>query len=162
MIVAVDFDGTLCDDKYPKIGYPNRSLIANLIRWQKAGDKIILWTCRQNKELSAAVASCEEWGLKFDAVNENLPEVIEQYGTNCRKIAADLYIDDRSITPFLYMINENNHEIYHRKKRNPIYDYGQAVSLAIDKSKKYEALATTIFDNTFVDMLRASSGGDNE
>ena len=26
-VIAVDFDGTLCENKYPKIGEPNRELI---------------------------------------------------------------------------------------------------------------------------------------
>ena len=40
---------------------------------------------------------CRENGLEFDAVNDDLPEVIELYGTNSRKITADFYIDDKAI-----------------------------------------------------------------
>lgn len=39
---------------------------------------------------------CKEQGLIFDAVNDNLPEVIEEFGENCRKIFANEYIDDRN------------------------------------------------------------------
>lgn len=46
-----------------------------------------------------AVAWCKERGIEFDAVNENLPELIELYGNDCRKINADIYIDDKAVNP---------------------------------------------------------------
>lgn len=95
MIIAVDFDGTLCDDKYPRIGSPHMSLIDLLIKRRCLGDKIILWTCRSGEKLQDAIYYCEAYGLHFDAVNENLPEIIEQYGSDSRKITADVYVDDR-------------------------------------------------------------------
>ena len=60
------------------------------------GDKIILWTCHTGRKLSDAVDLCKECRLIFDAVNENLPEDIEKYGKDCRKVHADYYIDDRN------------------------------------------------------------------
>ena len=45
-IIAVDFDGTLCENRYPEIGKPNEKVINYLIKRQKEGDKLILWTCR--------------------------------------------------------------------------------------------------------------------
>ena len=38
--------------------------------------------------------------VEFDAVNENLPEIIERYGSDGRKIYADVYIDDKSCFPW--------------------------------------------------------------
>ena len=95
MIIAVDFDGTLCEDKYPFIGRPNTDLIRLLRNAHRFGDKVILWTCRSGRHLSKAVSWCGSYGLVFDAVNENLPEIIERYGGDSRKIFADVYIDDR-------------------------------------------------------------------
>lgn len=46
--------------------------------------------------MQQAVDWCKRVGLEFDAVNENLPFMIERYGTDPRKIGADLYIDDRN------------------------------------------------------------------
>ena len=43
-----------------------------------------------------AVEWCMEYGLEFDAVNENLQEMIEWHGNDCRKIFADVYIDDKA------------------------------------------------------------------
>lgn len=100
-IIAVDFDGTLCTDCYPAIGEPNHDLIEQLIRIRHAGStKLILWTCRTGSALSAAVDWCSEKGLQFDAVNQNLQENIDKYGSDCRKVFADIYIDDRSFAPY--------------------------------------------------------------
>lgn len=41
-IIAVDFDGTLCENKWPEIGEPNKELIAYLKKRQTAGDKLVL------------------------------------------------------------------------------------------------------------------------
>lgn len=98
MIIAVDFDGTLCENKYPDIGKPKKFLIGNLIARKKSGDKIILWTCRCGRKLERAVEWCRAKGLEFDAVNENLNEVIQKHGGDTRKIYADLYVDDHAWT----------------------------------------------------------------
>lgn len=95
-IIAVDFDGTLCENKYPEIGAPNQELIAYLKKRQAAGDKLVLWTCRIDEMLDNAVRWCRNKGLIFDSVNENLPSVIAEFGTDTRKIFANEYIDDRN------------------------------------------------------------------
>ena len=80
-IIAVDFDGTLCEKKWPEIGEPNTKLIGYLIMVQKTiGAKIILWTCRVGEMLNKAVNWCSKHGLEFDAVNENLPHIIDRFG----------------------------------------------------------------------------------
>ena len=80
-IIAVDFDGTLCENKWPEIGEPNTELISYLIEMRKTFDaKIILWTCRAGEMLDKAVNWCSEHGLEFDAVNENLPHIVEELG----------------------------------------------------------------------------------
>ena len=94
--IAVDFDGTLCKEAWPDIGEPNLPLIDFLIRWRQEGNKVILWTCRENTMLGLAVDWCAEHGLHFDAVNCNLPERIEAYKNDSRKVGADYYIDDSS------------------------------------------------------------------
>lgn len=93
---AVDFDGTLCDSEYPNFGKPNKRLIKFLIKKKKEGHKVTLWTCREGTELLNAVKWCEKHGLTFDAVNENLPEDIEVFGSDPRKIGYDILIDDKN------------------------------------------------------------------
>lgn len=95
--IAVDFDGCLCTKKWPDIGDPNLDAIHELISRKAQGDRIILWTCRSGKQLEDAVLWCLNYGLKFDAVNENLPEHIEFFGSDTRKIYANEYWDDRAV-----------------------------------------------------------------
>lgn len=106
MIIAVDFDGTLCEECWPEIGRPNLRLIGELIYRKSLGDRIILWTCRVGLPLTQAVKWAKGYGLEFDAVNENVPEIIERYGTESRKISADIYIDDRSEKPWASLLEE--------------------------------------------------------
>lgn len=95
IIVAVDFDGTLCDNNYPKAGKEHWRLIHALQELRIEGKiDLILWTCRNGKDLDFAVDWCKERGLIFDAVNENLPRIIKKYGGDNRKVSADIYIDD--------------------------------------------------------------------
>lgn len=106
MIIAVDFDGTLCRDAYPDIGAPNFEVINKLKFCKARGAKVILWTCRTGDRLAEAVAWCYRWGIYLDAINENLPERVKQYGGDTRKISADEYWDDKSV--LLPLKDENN------------------------------------------------------
>ena len=94
IIISVDFDGVLHSGSYPNIGKPNNRLIAYLINCRKCGIKVILNTMREGKTLDDAVNFCKTNKLEFDCVNNNLPEMIEIYGNNPRKIYADYYLDD--------------------------------------------------------------------
>ena len=97
-IIAVDFDGTLCENKYPKIGRAHTEIIDYLnYRGNVCNDKLILWTCRSGQELKDAVDWCAEWGLYFDAINENLPETLKWMQPEARKIFANEYLDDRAV-----------------------------------------------------------------
>lgn len=99
MIIAVDFDGTLCADAYPEIGAPNQYLIEQLKLKREQGTKLILWTCRSHTDLADAVEWCKQQGLEFDAVNDNLSECTMRFGNNSRKIYADIYLDDKACSP---------------------------------------------------------------
>lgn len=96
-VIAVDFDGTVCRSRWPEIGEENTGLIEWLKGCKAHGDKLILFTCREGALLEKAVAWCTERGLIFDAVNDNLPEMVQKYGNNCRKVSADIYLDDKAI-----------------------------------------------------------------
>ncbi len=101
MIYAIDFDGTLCVDAYPAIGEPREKVISAVLAAQRAGDRLILWTRRIGERLEEAVAWSAARGIIFDAVNDNLPDMIALYGINCRKVFADGYIDDRNVRDLL-------------------------------------------------------------
>ena len=128
-IIAVDFDGTLCENKYPEIGEPvtgyyrgwkgdkyfscRFNFIKLLIALQEMGNKIILFTCRGGEQLEEAVSWCNNlFGLKFDAVNNDVEETLQRYAptlelrnqlSGTRKIYADVYIDDRNLNADEYL-----------------------------------------------------------
>ncbi len=96
LIVAVDFDGTIVDDAYPKIGKTRIFAFETLKRLQQDGHRLILWTYRSGIKLQEAVDFCKENGIEFYAVNASFPE--ETFDNDrSRKIHADLFIDDRNI-----------------------------------------------------------------
>ena len=100
MIVAVDFDGILCEDKFPLIGEPNYRVISLVRQLIDNGAEVILWTSRCEQELQAAVDWCDDYGLRFCAINDNAPSNKEQFGGKYknlpRKVYADVYIDDHN------------------------------------------------------------------
>ena len=96
-IIAVDFDGTIVTNKFPDIGEPIWSTYNALLSEQWEGARLILWTCRRDEQLTAAVNWCKALDLEFEAVNENLPEIIDAFGGDTRKIYADEYWDDRAV-----------------------------------------------------------------
>lgn len=96
-IIAVDFDGCLCENRYPEIGKAYQGVINKLVELRRDGAKLILWTCRCGEWLDDAVRWCAEHGLEFDAVNDNLPENTEYFGNNSRKVYATEYWDDRNV-----------------------------------------------------------------
>lgn len=103
-IVAVDFDGTLCEDNFPEIGPAKPHIIKYIKSLQQSGCKIILWTCRTGKELEQAVEWCKEHNIVFDSVNKNLPEIQEKWGGDTRKVYCDAYIDDKNM--FISGVND--------------------------------------------------------
>lgn len=95
--IAIDFDGCLCENRWPEIGAPNMDVISAAIAERENGTALILWTCRVGERLGEAVAWCAGFGLEFDAVNANLPERIAAYQNDCRKVCADEYWDDAAV-----------------------------------------------------------------
>lgn len=97
MKIAVDFDGTLVEHKYPAIGEKKLFAFETLRELQKRGDTLILWTYRYGRLLDEAVEFCRKNGVEFYAVNRNYPEEEFDELQMSRKIDADVYIDDRNI-----------------------------------------------------------------
>lgn len=98
MIIAVDFDGTIVEHRYPQMGKEIPFAIATLKKLQEEHHLLILWSVREGKLLKEAVEYCRSRGLEFYAVNSNLPEEEqESISIRSRKVNADLYIDDRNV-----------------------------------------------------------------
>jgi hypothetical protein len=97
MTIAVDFDGTIVEHEYPKIGRPIPFALDVLRKLQQEErHRLILWTMREGRLLQDAIEYCEKNGVYFYAHNKNYPEETYQDG-DPRKIGADIFIDDRNI-----------------------------------------------------------------
>ncbi len=98
MIIAVDFDGTIVQDRYPEIGNEQPFATQTLKMLITEGHQFVLWTVRQGKSLEEAVEWCRARGVEFYAVNKDFPEENEQLNTSySRKLRVDMFIDDRNI-----------------------------------------------------------------
>lgn len=104
-IVALDFDGTIAYttiETYPYIESVNYKAIEVMKKYKEAGGKIVLFTCRAGTDLDIAVECLREYGLKVDAVNEDLPQVVLDWvqirpeSFISPKVFVDMYIDDRA------------------------------------------------------------------
>ncbi|MCC8358300.1 BT0820 family HAD-type phosphatase [Salinimicrobium sediminilitoris] len=129
LTIAVDFDGTLVENRYPKIGKPVLFAFETLKKLQQEGHQIILWTYRSGIKLTEAVEFCESKGIKFYAINKSYPE--EQYEEQImsRKILADIFIDDRNINGLppwgeIYhkLANSSSKALEPRKKNNRLLE----------------------------------------
>ena len=130
MRIAIDFDGTIVEHKYPEIGEIKLFAFETLRELQKQGHQLILWTYRWGKELDDAVEFCRKQGVEFYAVNKSYPEEVYNEHECSRKIDADLFIDDRNLNGFVewsdvwrilnegtpFEIESNNPYAVHKKK----------------------------------------------
>ncbi len=108
LTIAVDFDGTIVENRYPEIGKPVLFAVETLLKLQEEGHNLILWTYRTGSHLDEAVLFCRKKGISFYAVNKSYPEEIYDHSLS-RKIQADYFIDDRNIGGLMGW-----GEIYHR------------------------------------------------
>lgn len=99
-ILAIDFDGTIVESKYPDIGKPMLFAFETLKKLQERGFILILWTYRRGKHLDEAVEFCRKHGIEFYAINKNYPEEVFDAEVS-RKLNADIFIDDRNVGGFL-------------------------------------------------------------
>lgn len=98
MTIAVDFDGTIVENKYPAIGKEIPFAIETLKKLASEHHRLILWTVREGKYLEEAVDFCRKRGLEFYAVNRDYPEEEKEGNEHySRKLKADLWIDDRNL-----------------------------------------------------------------
>lgn len=122
MTIAVDFDGTIVEHKYPDIGKEKPFAIQTLRTLQQEGNRIILFTSREGELLDDAVAYCHKKGLDFFAVNSNQP-ADALFPRQTSKVIADVYIDDKNLgglpdwTDIYRMINGQRAERHAARKK---------------------------------------------
>ena len=98
MIIAVDFDGTIVEHRYPAIGKERPFATETLKKLAADGHRLILWTVREGRLLEEAVDFCRERGVEFYAVNRDYPEEEKAHNKHySRKLKADVWIDDRNV-----------------------------------------------------------------
>lgn len=98
MIIAVDFDGTIVEHKYPEIGQEVPFAIDTLKMLIKDQHRLILWSVREGALLDEAVEWCRARGVEFYAVNKDYPEEEKEKNNHfSRKLKADFFIDDRNV-----------------------------------------------------------------
>ena len=98
MTIAVDFDGTIVEHRYPKIGEEIPFAVETLRMLIHDHHKIILWTVREGELLDEAIEWCRQRGIEFYAVNRDYPEeTVDNNPHFTRKLKADVFIDDRNL-----------------------------------------------------------------
>jgi hypothetical protein len=131
MVIAIDFDGTIVEHRYPLIGKELPFAIETLKQLSQEGHRLILWTVREGDLLDEAVEFCRSRGLEFYAVNRDYPEEEKNRNNHfSRKLKADLWIDDRNLggLPDWGTIYEMIHhkltyeDLMHRYENQDMYD----------------------------------------
>lgn len=109
MIIAIDFDDTVAVSQYPTIVAMMPGAKKYINKLYDDGHYVIIWTCRMGGPLDMAIKWLNDNGIKYHKVNEHHPELVERYQNDTRKIAADIYVDDKNILglpkwPIVYKI----------------------------------------------------------
>lgn len=97
MTIAIDFDGTIVEHRYPQIGNEIPFATDTLKMLINDRHRLILWSVREGKLLEEAVEWCRQRGVEFYAVNKDYPEEETAHRNFSRKIKADIFIDDRNL-----------------------------------------------------------------
>lgn len=98
MKIAVDFDGTIVEHRYPEIGKEIPFATQTLRMLIEDGHKLILWSVREGRLLEEAVEWCKKRGVVFYAVNQDFEgDTQDKNPEYSRKLKANIFIDDRNI-----------------------------------------------------------------
>lgn len=165
--IAIDYDGTIALGSWPGVGEPNWPVIERAKAEAAAGAKLILWTCREGDKLLEAMAACAEWGLKFDAVNDSLPEWKEDWGCSPRKIGATEYWDDRAVNPITAekLWKDVIHCIRMAREHPHMKEFywgvasGKASALDAERFQLIEELTVNCYDEAVVNKFLEEYGG---
>lgn len=121
MIIAVDFDGTICSGTFPNIEGQQPHAVDTINTLYDDGHYIIINTCRSGDQLLEAINWMLDQGIKFHRVNDNEPKSIALYNSNSRKIYAHVYVDDKNLGGFpgwieAYQQIKKQDKEYHERK----------------------------------------------
>lgn len=146
MKIAVDFDGTIVDHRFPEIGDAKPFAFDALKALKAEGHQLILWSNREGKHLQEAIDFCKKNGVEFYSVNSDYPDASWSGSGVSRKLMADVYIDDKNLGGIpdwseIYSILSNNgdkslhanssrrkHKKRHHRKKNKFLDFFRKLS----------------------------------
>jgi hypothetical protein len=95
MIFAIDFDGTIVEHDFPRIGKLKENAKETINKLCDAGHKIIIWTCRyEDIHKTDMVKFLLDNDIKYHKINCNISDI---GFTPFPKVYADIYIDDRNL-----------------------------------------------------------------
>lgn len=97
-VLAIDFDDTICMSNYPELGIQRRDASKYINKLMDSDYGIVINTCREGVPLAKAIIWLFENDIPYHYINCNFPEIIKDYNADCRKISADMYIDDKCLT----------------------------------------------------------------
>jgi hypothetical protein len=97
MVIAIDFDGTITEQSFPEVGALKKDADVYIRKLWSEGHAIVINTCRSGKYEGMAEDFLRANDIPFSYINSNMPHLIVDYGQDCRKISADVYIDDRCL-----------------------------------------------------------------
>lgn len=96
-ILAIDFDHTICMSEYPELGSERENAGIIMRKLIAEGYGIVINTCREGVALANAILWMHKNNIPYHFVNCNFPHLITMFGADCRKISADIYIDDKML-----------------------------------------------------------------
>lgn len=97
IILAIDFDGTIVEAAFPGIGKLKPGAAKYINQLYNEGYKILIHTCRSGIFEGNVETFLQKCHIKYHYINSNLPSQIEYFGQDCRKLSADMYIDDKCL-----------------------------------------------------------------
>lgn len=100
-VISVDFDLTISDSHWPNIGPPIKGAKKYINKLYDEGYGIVINSCRAGAAEGEAMKFMIDNKIKFDYFNCNVPWRIQGFGQDCRKISADVYIDDKNLGGFI-------------------------------------------------------------
>lgn len=127
LVLAIDFDGTIVELAYPKVGEMKPEADIYINKLYDEGHHILIHTCRCGEHEQDAKEFLESKGIKFHELNNNIPHLIEMYANDSRKLSADIYIDDKCLMGIpdtwkeiydIIQIKAKNHALQYEKKVN--------------------------------------------
>lgn len=111
-VLAIDFDHTIANVDFPHIIGLRELAKESINTLYDDNYYIIINTCRDSEHLEEAIKFLNKEGIKYHQINDNNPFLIHFFRSNCRKISADIYIDDKNIDALISPKNLEWHVLY--------------------------------------------------